>query len=231
MAELRNGLRKMAADRGDWAGIPMPMENDNLIIEPTYPNAEKLMAIGRKEPEVEIDPTFKVRNVFWSWRWRRHITVFEYQGKIHKSIEIDTNPTSLLLGTLHASDAWGIEQEKNAIDTLGSLLPHRQFKQYLITGMFMEKSERSGVHYLFRRLRPTLAITMKGRIRGSARTEPKVLAALCMHPIGYYEDSWAGAMTPTDDVLAHLMLMRGDEHLFWRRSNQHPVWVPQAGLG
>lgn len=30
--------------------------------------------------------------------------------------------------------------------------------------------------------------------------------------------------------IAHLMLMRGDEHLYWRRCNQHPVWVPQAGL-
>jgi hypothetical protein len=228
MAELRNGLRKMAADRHEWAGIPMPMEGDNLVIEPTYPNAERLMAIGRKEPDVEIDPTFKVRNIFWSWRWRRNVTIWELQGKIYKTVEIDANPTALLLQTLHASDAWGIEQEKNAIDTLGSLLRHRPFKQYLLTGMFMEKSERSGVHYLFRRLRPTLAITMKGR---KGTSEPRVLAALCMHPIGYYEGSWAGAMTPTDDVIAHLMLMRADEHLFWRRANQHPVWVPQAGLG
>jgi hypothetical protein len=231
MAELRNGLRKMAIDRGEWAGIPMPMEGNNLVIEPTYPRAAQLMSIGRKEPGGEIDPTFKVRNVFWSWKWRRHVTIWELQGKIYKSIETETNPTGLLLETLSAADAWGIEQEKNAIDTLGSMLRHRIFKQYLLTGMFMEKSERSGVHYLFRRLRPTLAITMNGRVKGSTKTEPKVLAALCMHPIGYYEDSWAGAMCPTDDVLAHLMLMRGDEHLFWRRANQHPIWVPQAGLG
>lgn len=227
MAQLRNGLRKMAVEREQWNGIPMAMEGCNLVIEQTYPNAEKLMSIGQEKSD-EIDPTFKVRNVFWSWRWRRHITVWELRGKIYKSIDIETNPTGMLLDTLRASDAWGIEQEKNAIDTLGTLLRHRIFKQYLLTGMFMEKSERSGVHYLFRRLRPTLAITLKG---GKSRSEAKVLAALCMHPIGYYEGSWAGAMCPTDDVLAHLMLMRGDEHLFWRRANQHPVWVPQAGLG
>lgn len=231
MANARNWLRKVAAHKNEWAGIPMPMEGDNLVIEPTYPFAEQLMSIGRKpEPAEDIDPTFKVRNTFWSWKWRRNVTVWELQGKIYKSIDTESNPVALLLQTAHAADAWGIEQEKNAIDTLGTLLRHRQFKQYLLTGMFMEKSERSGVHYMFRRLRPTLAISFNDR-RGSKVPGPRVLAALCMHPIGYYEGSWAGAMTPTDDVVAHLMLMRGDEHMFWRRSNQHPAWVPQAGLG
>jgi len=60
--------------------------------------------------------------------------------------------------------------------------------------------------------------------------EPRVLAALCMHPIAYYEDSWAGGMPPTDDVIAHLMLMCGDEPMYWRRSNQHPSWRPEAGI-
>jgi hypothetical protein len=57
-----------------------------------------------------------------------------------------------------------------------------------------------------------------------------VLAALCQHPIGYYEGTWAGSMCPTDDVVAMLMLMRGDEPMFWKRSNQHPPWAPEAGL-
>lgn len=40
----------------------------------------------------------------------------------------------------------------------------------------------------------------------------------------------AGAMCPTDDVIAHLSLMRGDEKMFWRRCNQHPAYRPEAGL-
>jgi hypothetical protein len=32
-------------------------------------------------------------------------------------------------------------------------------------------------------------------------------------------------------VIAHLMLMRGDEPMFWRRANQHPVWTKGAALG
>ena len=91
--------------------------------------------------------------------------------------------------------------------------------------MFLEKSERSGVTYLFRKLRPTVALRPCRDGDGM-----RVLAALCLHPIGYYDGSWAGAMCPTDDVVAHLMLMRGDEVMFWRRSNQHPADRPEAGL-
>jgi hypothetical protein len=48
------------------------------------------------------------------------------------------------------------------------------------------------------------------------RNTTHVRCTLCMHPIAYYEDSWAGAMCPTDDVIAALMMMRGDEPMFWR---------------
>lgn len=231
MAQIRNGLRRLARDRGEWAGLPLPMAGHQLVIEPTYPRAKELMAFGaekdleRPEPDIAAATSIQHRNTFWSWKWRRNVTIWELDGKIVHQIDTETSPTLLLMETLRSADAWGIEQEKNAIDTLGTLLPHRQFKQYLLTGMFLERSQRSDVAYLFRQLRPTLAITDKGP-KGM-----RVLAALCMHPIGYYDGSWAGAMCPTDDVIAHLMLMRGDEHLYWRRANQHPAWVPQAGLG
>ena len=117
--------------------------------------------------------------------------------------------------------------------TLAGLLSHRAFKAYMMTGTFLEISKRSGVAYMFRRLRPTLALSMReGSIRHGSRGVggTRILAALCLHPIGYYRGSWAGAMTPTDDVIAHLMLMRGDEAMFWRRANQHAPWRPEAGL-
>jgi hypothetical protein len=239
MASLRNTIRHLAESRGEWAGVPMPMAGCNLIIEPTYPRAQALMNIWKdevvnvgKSDEVESsaesarDPTLHFRNSFWSWHYRREIIIWDVAGRVTWcKAPTTSHPVDLLLATLDASDAWGIEQERNAVDTLATLLPHRQFKQYLLTGLFMEKSQRSGVHYLFRRLRPTLALSNNNRTK-----DLKLLAALCLHPIAYYEGSWAGAMTPTDDVVAHLMLMRGDEHLFWRRANQHPAWVPEAGL-
>ncbi len=228
MADLRLKLSVLTEIKEEWAGIPMPMRGCNLVIEPSYPNATALMEASNEAPEVDpviSDPTFNYRNSFWSTHHRRTVFIWEVGGKIRHGLEPQgTSQVSLLLGTLEASDAWGVEQEANAMTTLGTLVRHRLFKQYCLTGMFLETSARSGVHYLFRRLRPTIAFSTK---RGYLR----FIAALCLHPIAYYDHSWAGAMCPTDDVIAHLMLMRGDEHMFWRRANQHPPWASQAGIG
>ena len=235
-ANMRNMLRQIAESTGEWAGIPMPLDNARLVIEPTYPKAAALMNISREPPESEADSEEHpqtLRNTFWSWHRHARVAVWEEAGKIAWGPLSVTNHMDLMLETLSVADAWGIEQEHHAVQTLGTLLRHRQFKQYLMTGMFGEQSRRSGVHYLFRRLRPTIAFTTRSSSRSyneHAGDKMRILAALCLHPIGYYEGSWAGAMTPTDDVVAHLMLMRGDEHLFWRRSNQHPAWAREAAI-
>lgn len=229
MSGLRNGLRRVATDRGDWAGIPMPLEGERLVVEPGYPNAALFAAMGGPTDEDRLpeDPVLvgaKVRNTFRSAKKRSHVHVFELaSGRIEWGITPDIHGADKLLRTLGCSDAWGIEQEQAALQLLGTMVRHRQFKQYLLTGSFIETSARSGVTYLFRRLRPTVAMSVsKGRMR--------ILCALCLHPIAYYAGSWAGAMCPTDDVVAHLALMRGDEPMLWRRSNQHPAWDSAAGL-
>lgn len=224
MAPLRNVLRAIAEDRKEWAGIPMPLEGARLVIEELYPMAKQIMAIGDQLKErPKDDPPQEIRNIFWSWQWRCEVAVWEEEGKIVWGRLSPPNSLNLQLNTLWACDAWGIEQESNAVQTLAGLVKHRQFKQYMLTGMFMERSKRSNISYLFRRLRPTIAITNNCE-------NMRILCAMCMHPIGYYEGSWAGAMTPTDDVLAHLMLMRGDEHMFWRRCNQHAPHRHNAGI-
>lgn len=201
------------------------MSDQPLVIEPTYPHAKILESIGRNpervEPHEYDDAT--VRNSFWSTRWRCEIIVCEHKGRI-VWVKSRQHRADLEIGTIGASYAWGIEQEATAGRLLATLVKHHTFKQYMLTGMFMETSKRSGVTYVFRKLRPTLAIVARGAER------MRVLAALCMHPIGYYQGTWGGAMCPTDDVIAHLMLMRGDERRYWARSNQHPAHAPQAGL-
>ncbi len=202
----------------------MPLEGQRLVIEPTYPKAKELSAIGNEQEDSDPeDATRKIRNRFWSQKKGRDIVIVEdtITGKIDWGTVGGVNHFGHDLQTLGCSVAWGIEQERNALDLLGSLVRHHTFKQYLLTGMFLESSERSGVTYVFRKLRPTIAVNAR---------EGRILAALCMHPIGYYEGSWAGAMTPTDDVISHLILMRGDEHMFWRRCNQHAPWRAEAGL-
>lgn len=204
----------------------MPLTGTRLVIEPTYPKAAELAEIGMTGFPAEGVDKRKVRGRFWSAHKRSLVVIWDNEskpGKVEWGIVPGAHHLDLDIATLGCANAWGIEQEHNAVQLLGSLVRHRQLKQYLLTGMFLEKSERSGVHYLFRRLKPTVALR-------AVSESMRILATLCMHPIAYYEGSWAGAMAPTDDVVASLMLMRGDEPMFWRRSNQHPPHVPEAGL-
>lgn len=203
----------------------MPLEGLPLIVEPNYPNAEKFMELYRKPDQ--SDPNVTIRNCFWSMRLRGDVYIFDEGDKVKVAVLRHFHALSHLINTLGASDAWGIEQEARAVQLLGTLVNHRKFKQYMLTGMFLERSKRSGVTYLFRRLKPTIAIDARNEAEGKSA---RILCALCMHPIAYYAESWAGAMCPTDDVIAHLMLMRADEHMYWRRCNQHAPDRPQAGI-
>lgn len=224
LAALRDGLGRVARWRHEWAGIPMPLDGQRLVIEPSYPGAKELSEMGQKpeEPDTEAEGA-KIRSQFWSWKKRGDVVIYEKDGEIRWGVWHMFTHTGKLLQTLGVSDAWGIEQEGRALQLLGTMLRHRAFKQYLLTGSFIETSKRSGIAYMFRKLRPTLAISMRG-------DEARVLCSLCLHPVAYYAGSWGGAMCPTDDVIAHLALMRGDEHMFWRRANQHAPYRSEAGI-
>ena len=223
-AGLRNGLLAIAGERGDWAGIPMPLDGQNLVIEPNFPNATALEAMTRRC--VEDDGNAQMRNCFYSRARRCDVVIWEEDGKIKHGLVPAFHHVSHDLQTLGASVAWGLEQEQRALQLLATLVRHHQMKQYVLAGMFLESSERSGLIYMFRRLKPTVVIDA----RKEGDKNCRILCALCLRPIGYYEGSWAGAMCPTDDVISHLMLMRGDEPMLWRRANQHAPHRPEAGL-
>ena len=87
--------------------------------------------------------------------------------------------------TLDAATVWPVEAEQKAQKKLASLIPADSFELYVLTGHFAETSERSLVTYLFRRGRPTIAIRQTEEY-----SHP--LCALCLHPIGYYGDTWPG---------------------------------------
>lgn len=218
--------------KGEWAGIPMPLTGERLIIEPSYPWAEALgQQIGTPDDhDPEADAAYEgwsIVNKWYSHRDRCDILALRRpDGKVVHGKDPAFHHISMDLHTLGCSDDWGLDQEQRALRMLGELISHRQMKHYVMTGMFIESSKRSGVTYLFRRLKPTVACAPGRKPTDSMR----ILAALCMHPIAYYAGTWAGAMCPTDDVIAHLQLMRGDEHMFWKRANQHPPYRPEAGL-
>lgn len=221
-AAYRNGLRRLAGLAGEWAGIPMALEDETLHIAPGYPFAEVLQP--PKDAPTAEDEGITLINRWWSTRRRAWAVIYEEDGKRHGAYLPGGSPVTHMLRTLGCSYAWGIEQEQAALKVLGRMIRHHKFKTYLLTGMFLETSKRSGVSYVFRRLRPTIAMSARNG------EEMQVIATLCMHPIGYYEDSWAGAMCPTDDVVAHLTLMRGDEHMFWKRCNQHHASAAESGI-
>lgn len=223
----------MAADKDEWAGLPVPLMGERLTIEKSYFGAEMQDEINRLT--MRGGPSLRVchiddeaeqtalRNTFWSSRHRCEIRVWQIGGRFVWDMIPGVHHFDQDLTTLGCADAWSLETEQRALEALRTMVTHQAFRQYLLTGSFLESSKRSKVAYMFRRLRPTVAISSStGRLR--------ILASLCQHPIAYYQGSWAGAMCPTDDVLSHLMLMRGDEHMFWKRSNQHPPHRPEAGL-
>lgn len=226
-AEMRMHLKALGGIQQEWAGIPMPLEGQNLIIEPKYPQVDilrklELAQTAEKEPVLD-DPGVKFRNRFWVTRYHMYVNAVEIDGRSYRVWEPGQMRATMELQTMGASIAWGVEQEHAALQLLATLIPHHAFKKYLLTGMFLESSKRSGITYMFRKLRPTLALR-------ASDIGMRVLCALCLHPIAYYAGSWAGAMCPTDDVIAHLALMRGDEPMFWRRANQHSPLRPEAGL-
>lgn len=204
----------------------MPIEGERLIVEPSYPWAKVF------EPPVDQiaaeDDGWTLRNQWYCRKWRCDILLMEKDGRVEMGKLPAFHHISHDLSTMGCSVAWGLEQEQRALQLLGTMIRHHAFKKYLLTGMFVETSPRSGVTYVFRKLKPTVAIAPSRGKDGPGGM--RILAALCMHPIAYYAGSWAGAMCPTDDVIAHLALMRGDERLFWARSNQHPPYRPEAGL-
>lgn len=231
----------------DWAGVPVPLSGFAMTLEPRYPNRRELEVAldlsGRSPGDVQIDqlspnaPTgegkHRIRNVWYSRQRSAYIYLYDIDGDGKVGVAYKFKHTyvkrfDFWLQTLGASRAWDIDAELTAQIKLSEMIEPHQMDYYMLTGTFLEQSTRSNLLYMLRRLRPTVAITS---LHPWEENSPlKVLATLCLHPVGYYQDTWGGAMVPTDDVIAHLMMIRGDEHLYWRRANQHDPDSPEAGL-
>ena len=117
-----------------------------------------------------------------------------------------------------------VEAEEKALKSLRSKINENQYRLYFLCGSFIERSLRSDIHYIFRKGKPTLALSFHGNEGG------KCIAALCMHPMGYYQYTHVGLMCPTDEVIAALLMMRGDERKFWSKSGQWHASDPRSGI-
>jgi hypothetical protein len=116
------------------------------------------------------------------------------------------------------------ETELRAMESLKTRLTVPQWDSYVLNGAFPEQSKRSDLHYIFRKGYPTLVLSYHDEPQG------KILAALCLHPMGYYAGTFCGVMTPTDEVIAQLVLMRADERRYWAQSGQWHACDPRSGI-
>lgn len=214
-------MAMMADQANEWCGLPTPIDGQRLIVEPSHPASAVYAAMVAPE----VDDGRKVVNIWYSRKYKSDICmVRKPTGELTWGIIPGAHHAGKAIATMGCSVAWSIEAEAKAMEMLAGLIPGHLFKMYFMTGMFLQTSARSGVTYVFRRLRPTIAM------RPDGEGDMKILCTLCLHPIGYFQDTWAGSLCPTDDVIAHLLLMKGDEHLYWKRANQIPPHRPEAGL-
>lgn len=238
LVTLDQAVRMVAKERighQDWSGMPLPVPGLSLVLEPRYKHPaiadfrwkECYDQHGVRQPiagETPSEPSEYWRvNSWWNSQYQARVIVLQdKQGRARAGMDPEGR-LSFTIRTLDAAVVWPIEAEQAAQQKLATLIPDEVFQLYQLTGHFAELSKRSQVTYMFRRGRPTIAIRQD-------ETGGYPLCALCLHPIGYYADTWAGVMSPTDEVIAHLLMMRGSEEKFWANANQHPVDHPAAGI-
>jgi hypothetical protein len=234
-AQASRHLAESHIAQRDWSGLPVPVAGLNLVLEPRF----KLKCLENfrwkccydengirhdfpDEPPSELSE-FRRINSWWNDKYQASVVVLhDKQGRARVGLDKEDR-LSFTLRTLEASAAWPVEAEQKAQKKLADLISGHLYEQYLLTGHFLETSKRSQVTYLFRRGRPTIAIREK-------EEWSYTLCALCLHPIGYYGATWAGVMCPTDEVIAHLLMIRGSEEKYWANANQHSLDSPAAGL-
>lgn len=227
---IRQAVIKFAGQDGNWAGYPLPIKHARLVVEPRHPlQSLQGATLADREDKSEAPADFTLVNSWDDYSRDRTVYIFrEADGRITKAVLPHSwvgKRAKFVLDTMAATQAWSVRAEFTALERLKSLVTRTAFRYYLLSGVFIESSKRSNAFYIFRKCRPTLAFvpTLDGE-------NTKLLAALCLHPIGYYENTFAGSMVPTDDVIAHLLMMRGDERKFWAKCNQHDCRQIEAGL-
>lgn len=214
---------------GVYHGWPLLDKEKELDYAKSYEFMNKFVA---QEPGLDSSGTNsdsdKVRASWEASRpWRgKHgmVTILENKdGRVRKVFTPVPDPANARLvffsRTMVARTGSSMrEAEEAAMKKLRSIISFFQWHCYVVEGAFLEDG-KSGVTYCFRKGRPTLAFR-----------KDRFLCALCLHPLAYYAGTWAGAMCPTDEIVAHLLMARKDEKFFWRKANQIPLEDCRSGI-
>jgi hypothetical protein len=113
--------------------------------------------------------------------------------------------------------------ELRAMRKLQTHVDEYQYAQYVITGTFLEVSERTNLKYLLRKGFPILVFT----------SEPqrfKFVIGLCVHMGKGKPGYWRGELCPTDDVIAQLLYIRHAEDVLWSKAAKHTIESEMIGI-
>ena len=243
--ELRSRLQSIGLD----CGVPIVAPGDKFVMPKNDSGRMRLVrffveSMSALEHEEETEPTSEAislgadlsRGVRNCWLMRRGssriaVEIADAPPRADGSLRVKfrtarvTGDTGVRLNHLLLTLNYGkrilCESELEAGRKLASLISPEDYECYVVTGA-LSVTGKSGTLYIIRKSRPTLAFAQEPRM--------KALCALCMHPLGYFSSSWMGAMPPTDEVVAHLLMIRSDEHYFWRKANQIPFDEPNSGV-
>jgi len=246
-------MTRIAESEESWQGLPIPVQGYSMALAPGHPLApafDRVFPSPESSAEKPVKPSEEyeftcyredvkpeiIRNHWWSRHRNADIYIIEGEDGFHHLV-IPASPDRSMarltfwLRGCGVVEAWSLEAEMEARAKLKELISDYHYSMYELTGTFLEHSKRSGLTYMFRKGRPTVVLTSRHGGNSQRKDDNvRVLAVLCLHPVGYYRETWCGAMVPTDDVIAHLVLMRGDEAGLWKKANQHDPASPEAGL-
>lgn len=230
-------------DKGEWAGVPAVAETIGLVLEPRYPfqgldgitlydiehPEAAAAAVVREAEDRALAERFEIVNTWWCEKRCATVNIIHDRETGNRRASWMQNNCyadrfEAMMDRFDPARYMNEAAEIRAVNTLRDHINDNAFRFYVLLGSFIETSEKSGVTYIFRKLAPTIALTPRpsGRMR--------ILTTLCMHPIGYYQGTSLGAMVPTDDVIAHLLMMRGDERKFWSKAEHHHPRARAANL-
>lgn len=213
--EIRRRFNEIATEQGDYAGVPVPVGNMRPVMANDRQRAAEIWPLEVPGRQLPLN-RWHVRKAFSVYLLRddgRTVgTVLNYWAA-----RLDA-----MFDTLYALRAVLPEAEMVAFAKLLEHLSDSQARDYVVGNAFSERG-RSGLIYVFRRGLPVLTFrTEEGSV------EPR--AALCLHPLAYYEGTHAGAMPPSDELLALLLMLRADEPYLWRKANQLDIRDPMVAI-
>ena len=230
VVDIENVIDNLYIEKEFFSGVPcITYDNPHELELNPYTNFKWIEAEKEEtvvEEEMDLDEYTYVNH----WQSSKLCcVVYIYRNKEGKSIKALSPPRyfealSIQLSTINAcAHALNYKAELKAQEKLKTHISEYDFASYILTGCFMEISKKSQYTSMFRKGKPTIAFRENGEIMRNS-------VALCHHVMGGFSETWAGVMVPTDDVIAHLLRMRVDEHGFWKKSNHHKLDSPFSGV-